>query len=152
MKNICECGCGNAAKRTFPERGHVKGQPTRFCRGHRTTQNALRHGASIGYGTPEYKAFCHAKSRCNNPNTKDWKNYGGRGIKFLFTSFEQFKSELGPRPTGMSLDRFPDNDGNYEPGNVKWSTMKEQRFNQRVPVERLSDEKLLAECRKRGIL
>lgn len=58
---------------------------------------------------PEYKAYNNAKQRCTNPNYKGWHNYGGRGIKFLFTNFEQFFAELGRRPKGKSLDR-KDND------------------------------------------
>jgi hypothetical protein len=65
-------------------------------------------------------------------------NYGARGIRFLFTSFEEFFAELGPRPEGKdangkalcSLDR-KNNDGHYQPGNVRWATASEQRSNQR---------------------
>jgi hypothetical protein len=72
----------------------------------------------------------HAKYRCTNPKANGWKRYGGRGIKFLFTSFEQFFTELGPRPKGRSLDRI-NNEGNYEPGNVRWATPKQQGQNRR---------------------
>jgi hypothetical protein len=57
-------------------------------------------------------------------------DYGGRGIKFLFDSFEQFFAELGPRPKGKTLDRI-ENDGNYEPGNVQWATPTEQLAHRR---------------------
>jgi hypothetical protein len=80
--------------------------------------------------SPEREIYDSARQRCTNPNSQNWKNYGGRGIRFLFTSFEQFFAELGPRPAGMSLDR-KNNDGNYEPGNVRWATASEQRRNQR---------------------
>jgi hypothetical protein len=83
------------------------------------------------YGTPEYTAWNNAKKRCSNPMHPQWPYYGGRGIKFLFTSFERFFAELGPRPSPQhSLDR-KDNDGNYEPGNVRWATAKEQSNNRR---------------------
>lgn len=72
-----------------------------------------------------------AKSRCTNPNTRQWHNYGGRGIKFKFNSFEEFLNELGPRPTGYTLDRV-NNDGHYEVGNVKWSTRQEQNRNKGI--------------------
>jgi hypothetical protein len=78
---------------------------------------------------PEQIAFRDALRRCTNPNVDNYKDYGGRGIKFLFTSFEQFFAEIGPRPEGMTLDRI-DNDGNYEPGNVRWATRSQQRQNQ----------------------
>ena len=72
-----------------------------------------------------------AKSRCTNKNVAQYKDYGGRGIKFLFKSFEEFLEELGPRPAGYSLDRI-NNDGNYEPGNLRWITTTIQNINQRV--------------------
>jgi hypothetical protein len=81
--------------------------------------------------TPEFAAYRGAKHRCTNPNDKLWMNYGGRGIQFHFLSFEQFFAELGLKPTPKhSLDRR-DNDGNYEPGNVRWATETEQQNNRR---------------------
>jgi len=79
----------------------------------------------------EYRAFYSTRQRCEDIKYEKYHNYGGRGIKFLFTSFEQFFAELGPRPSAKhSVDR-KDNNGNYEHGNVKWSTASEQRNNQR---------------------
>lgn len=80
---------------------------------------------------PEYTAYINAKHRCTNPKDPKWKDYGGRGIKFLFTSFEQWFAELGPRPGPLfSVDRKDNNEG-YEPGNVRWATKSEQIHNQR---------------------
>jgi hypothetical protein len=87
-----------------------------------------------GKPTPEYAACQRAKNRCNDPNHPRFNDYGGRGIRFLFTSFAQFLAEVGRRPEGRfpsgraiySLHRI-DNDGNYEPGNVRWATAKEQQ-------------------------
>jgi hypothetical protein len=95
-------------------------------------RSKIRHGMTLGgKQTPEYVAWHDAKQRCTNPNdARHWKDYGGRGIKFLFTSFEQFFAELGSRPEGKTLDRI-NNDGNYEPGNVRWATQSEQNKNQR---------------------
>jgi hypothetical protein len=129
---LCECGCGQQtamASGNSTRLGWVKGQPKRFINGH----NSRRHGA-IKHGmcrTPEYRSYIAARARCANPNDElHWKDYGGRGIKFLFASFEQFYAHIGPRPAGTTLDRI-ENDGNYEPGNVKWSTLSEQQKNQR---------------------
>ena len=82
--------------------------------------------------TPEYEAYQRAKSRCQNPAKDCYYNYGQRGIEFRFASFEEFWACLGPRPTALhSLDRV-DNDGHYEPSNVRWATKKEQQRNRRI--------------------
>lgn len=72
--------------------------------------------------------------RCNNPNSKAYKNYGGRGIsvcKSWSESFESFIRDVGyPPGKGYSLDRI-NNDGDYSPGNVRWATQLEQSRNTR---------------------
>ena len=132
MEKLCECGCGNPApiaKQTRECKGHVAGQPVRFIQGHHTKTHGWNY-------TPEYAAWNAAKHRCTNPHNKQWKDYGGRGIKFLFTSFEQFIAELGPRPSPQhSLDR-KNNDGNYEHGNVRWATKAEQLGNRRNTLKK----------------
>jgi len=131
---LCECGCGQPAPManvTDLSRGYVAGQPRRFVIGHGIRVKSIPHYKKHGlHDSPEYTAYDDAKRRCRKPTHKSWKDYGGRGIEFRFTSFPQFFAELGPRPEGMSLDR-KDNDGHYEPGNVRWATWSEQRRNQR---------------------
>ena len=78
----------------------------------------------------EYAAFYDAKYRCTNPNVKSFADYGARGIEFRFDSFEQFIELLGPRPDGYQLDRI-DNNGHYEPGNVRWCSRAENNRNKR---------------------
>lgn len=83
--------------------------------------------------TKEYQSWCSAKGRCLNPRNSAYRYYGGRGIKMCDRwrySFENFFEDMGPCPVGMSIDRFPDSDGNYEPGNCRWATAMEQASNQ----------------------
>jgi len=84
--------------------------------------------------TPEYISWRRMKDRCFNPNSKDYPNWGGRGITVCdrwLNSFENFLADMGSRPTAKhSLDRI-DNDGNYCPENCKWSTKAEQGNNRR---------------------
>lgn len=90
-----------------------------------------RHGL---HGTPEYLVWINIRRRCYNPNHKSYSDYGGRGIRLCtnwYASFLSFYKYIGKRPSKQhSLDRI-DNDGNYEPGNVRWATAKEQANNMR---------------------
>src|SRR5688572_6630186 len=78
----------------------------------------------------EYRAWSCMNTRCMNPNFKDYPRYGGRGITVCdewLESFQSFFRDVGPRPSSRhSLDRFPNPNGNYELGNVRWATHKQQ--------------------------
>lgn len=105
------------------------------------------------YQSPEQMVIYSAKSRCCNPNNKYYKNYGGRGIKFLFKSAEEVLQDIGPRPDRKRhFDRI-NNDGHYEKGNVRWATYSESHLNKRKMkcINNYSDEELLAEVRKRSL-
>lgn len=127
---LCVCSCGNTAT---IRRDALVGGTTLSC-GCLHLENINKNPPRLTHGyrhTPEYAAYCDAKTRCTNPRKCNYKNYGGRGIQFKFTSFEEFLACIGHRPPGYSLDRYPDNDGNYEPGNVRWATGVKQRSNRR---------------------
>jgi len=88
----------------------------------------MKHDKEI---TQLKSVYRRAKTRCTNPNIKQWLDYGGRGIAFKFKTFEDFFKELGPRPLKYTLERI-NNDGDYEIGNVKWASRQEQSINKRV--------------------
>lgn len=90
----------------------------------------VRHGLRL---LPEYKIWVAMIKRCENPKNKDYKYYGGRGIKVCArwrNSFEAFLEDVGRRPDGCWIDR-KDTNGNYEPGNVQWKTPTQQQRNKR---------------------
>ena len=84
--------------------------------------------------SPERTAWHNMRQRCRNPKNPGYKDYGARGITICerWSSFALFLEDMGPRPSDKhSLDRYPDNNGNYEPGNCAWRTMREQHNNVR---------------------
>lgn len=84
--------------------------------------------------TPEYRAWLNIKERCLNTSSRDYHRWGARGITVCDkwrNNFAAFLTDVGYRPSPEhSIDRI-NNNGNYEPGNVKWSTAKEQANNRR---------------------
>jgi hypothetical protein len=81
-----------------------------------------------------YTAWRGMISRCTNPKSAAWDNHGGRGITVCdrwLNSFEDFLTDMGDKPPGLTLDRYPNNYGNYEPGNCRWATWSEQNLNKR---------------------
>lgn len=81
-----------------------------------------------------FRAWESMKQRCLNKRATGYKHYGGRGIVICqewVNDFHAFYAYLGPPGAGLTLDRFPNNDGNYEPGNVRWASRVEQAVNRR---------------------
>jgi len=136
----CACECGN---QTEVPPSNLKSGNTKSCGCLATETNPVKttHGLSRlpgGRKNPTFYVWQHLKDRCLNPNNEAYPNYGGRGIRVhpdWVSSFEAFYAYVGPRPgPDWSIDRFPNNDGNYEPGNVRWATKKEQSRNRRTAV------------------
>lgn len=80
--------------------------------------------------TKAYNSWSMMRVRCLNPRDHKFPTYGGRGITICerWSKFENFIEDMGPRPEGTSIDRI-NNEGNYEPGNCRWATAKEQSRN-----------------------
>jgi hypothetical protein len=131
---LCECGCG-APTRLMPyndaSRGWVKGQPFRFIRGHQGRNASAKSHHEL------YWVWKSMIGRCENPRDVNYFRYGARGIFVCeaWHSFDQFLSDMGPRPRRHSVDRI-DNDGPYAPWNCRWATSEQQMANTRLPISR----------------
>lgn len=119
----CLCDCGNEK---IIRGSHLKSNRIKSCGCIYKTIN-ITHGES---SSDEYNIYCGIIKRCNNPNSIRYKYYGERGIKCLI-SYEEFKNELGIRPSKYhSVERI-DNFKHYELGNLEWSLQKKQCRNTR---------------------
>ena len=123
----CRCSCG---KEDMVRGSSLQSGKSKSCGCLRIEQSVAPEFISH----PAYMAYKDAKQRCGNPGDAAYENYGGRGIKFLFNSFKEFWEEMEDSYSpGLTLDR-KENNGNYEPGNVRWATWTEQANNKRTSV------------------
>ena len=134
---LCECDCGNTAVVTGSD---IRSGSTSSCGclwRERITQSKTTHGMSQSDIYAEYRSM---KNRCYNEQAHNYKYYGGRGIKMcdrwrddIHAFYDDVSILPNFREEGYSLDRI-DNDGDYEPGNVRWATIKEQCNNRRPNI------------------
>jgi hypothetical protein len=126
---VCECG-----KIAFIRSNSVLTGNTESCgciKVAKVTKWNIDRSTHGAIKTPEYWAYKGAKGRCTNPRNRSYSDYGGRGIQFRFSSFQEFLNAVGLRPSPEhSLDRI-ENDGHYENGNLRWATKEEQANNRR---------------------
>jgi len=132
VKWDCLCLCGTA---TAVLGGSLQSGQTQSCgclQKQRASEASKTHGETGNAKTKEYQAWRHALDRCQNPKNKFFKFYGGRGIECRFVTYESFLDAAGRAPSPQhSIDRYPDNDGHYEKGNIRWATKLEQSNNTR---------------------
>lgn len=129
----CRCDCGNEV--VVGTMNLVRGR-ARSCgcaQKQIVTRLNTKHGKSK---SSEYKAWRAMTARCTIKSNASYANYGGRGIQVCerWKSFENFYADMGDRPVGMTIDRFPDKNGNYEPGNCRWATREQQDTNKRTNI------------------
>lgn len=139
---LCRCDCGSEIVRT----GHILlRKEVKSCgclRRQRLLGNPnYKHGHTAKRKpTQIYISWLNMCRRCVDSNRLDWKYYGGRGIRVCERwlgehGFTTFLADMGTPKKGETIDRI-DNDGNYEPGNCRWASRKQQRANQKPRTKR----------------
>lgn len=124
---LCKCDCGGE---TSVNSNNLTSGAVQSCGclGREIGIGVSKHGGSY---SPTYVSWSSMLKRCTNPNFDSYPRYGGRGITVCdrWRDYANFLADMGERPEGHSLDRYPNNTGNYEPGNVRWATPREQQRN-----------------------
>lgn len=130
---LCNCG------KKFTVYGmSLTSNKTKSC-GCLQKEKAQKHGNSKH---PLYKVWTSIKYRCNNPKSKDYPNYGGRGIKNLFKSFEDFCESMGEKPCGYTVERI-DVNSHYSPDNCTWIANNQQAQNRRCSITKEKKQQVI---------
>lgn len=126
---ICQCDCGSFARiaRDKLVNGHTKSCGCLNLE--KLRQRGTTHGHTTGIGQSRtYNTWVAMISRTGLDYFKYYKPRG-IGVCDRWKKFENFLADMGERPEGKTLDRYPNQNGNYEPGNCRWASAKEQSRN-----------------------
>lgn len=151
-KWVCLCSCGNMTEVFGSNLSRIHTTSCGCLHSETTSNRNSTHGMT---NTTEFGIWQSMKQRCYDENCEAYKDYGGRGVVVCDrwrNSFEDFFLDVGLRPSSKhSLDRHPNNDGNYEPTNFRWATKRQQAQNRRdnVVVEYNGEKMALAEFASR---
>jgi hypothetical protein len=121
---LCQCDCG---AKPLVSGSHLLSGKTKSCGCFRVDVRTT-HGMT---GTAIHSIWLAMLDRCRNPNHPEYRYYGGRGVKTCerWLIFANFYADVGDPPEGMTLDRYPNRDGDYEPTNWRWATYSQQVIN-----------------------
>lgn len=143
----CKCECGNVVSVVAARLNSGHSKSCGCLQADVTAERSSVHGfASRKNKSVEYNTWCSMKSRCYNVNDKRYKDYGGRGIRVCARwvySFSNFLKDVGLKPEGKTLDRFPNNNGDYKQSNYRWATPAEQARNRRTSKLTVTDAKFI---------
>jgi len=129
FKLTCDCGKVCVKKLINLSTGKTR---SCGCLFKASLSNTRTHGLSK---TPTYSVWCDMRKRCENPKSKSYPDYGGRGIAVCkrWLVFENFLADMGERPTDRHEITRIDNDGDYKLDNCEWSTdARRQNINRRA--------------------
>lgn len=133
---VCGCECGNTvvlcANKLRSGNNKSCGCLKRTVLGDAVRKHGRANSRITGYADRTYGIWQAMRGRCLNPNNVRWAAYGGRGIKICkrWEKFENFLSDMGEAPPGLTLER-KDVNGDYKPSNCCWATWLEQARNKR---------------------
>jgi hypothetical protein len=151
---VCLCDCGVEFIRPWNAIQQGTTQSCGCLRAEAWRTTITEHGL---FGTPAWNSWSSMLTRCYNKRDHNYLKYGAKGITVCDRwreSFANFHADMGDRPDGMTLDRFPDRNGNYEPGNCRWATDSQQAANRKSSIMVTIDGRtqcLKDWCRERGI-
>ena len=153
---LCACSCGSEPR--YVDHYFLKSGRSKSCGCYRAEVSRRRQTTHGKGKTPEYRNWSEMIQRCTNDKRNVYHIYGAAGVSVCDRwrdSFEAFFEDMGPRPTiSHSLDRWPNPNGNYEPGNVRWATPKQQARNRSTTLQitRRGQTKCLSEwCEVMGV-